>query len=202
MIIIDGNQTDMQINNFSNLEEILVYAANNTLLENRIVTDVLLNDELFSELYPRQAEDISTNEISTVEIRSVPLGEMAYNITEELLKVSNFIAAGSKEVAQHFRKGEDEEGLELFQDLLDVVRDFMTMVSVLRTDFVITDDDVFAECSEQISSLLSEMTDVLEQEDWIMLADLLEYELIPVCERWNIVIEDLRIAIQNNLEDS
>lgn len=199
MIIIDGNKTDMQINNFSNLEEILLYAANDSRLENRIVTDVLLNDELFSELYPHQAEDIPTNEITSVEIRSIPFGEMAYNITVELLKVSNFIAAGSKKVAQHFRKGEDDEGLELFQDLIDVIRDFMTMVSVLRTDFIVADDNIFADCSEQISSLLSEMTDVLEQEDWIMLADLLEYELIPACERWNIIIEDLRKAIQNNL---
>ncbi|AGC50450.1 hypothetical protein K9U34_04730 [Lawsonia intracellularis] len=199
MIIIDGNKTDMQIKNFSNLEEILLYAASDSRLENRIVTDVLLNDELFSELYPHQAEDIPTNEINSVEIRSIPFGEMAYNITEELLKVSNFIATGSKEVAQHFRRGEDDEGLELFQDLLDVIRDFMTMVSVLRTDFIVTDDNVFADCSEQISSLLSEMTDVLEQEDWIMLADLLEYELIPACERWNIIIEELRKAIQNNL---
>lgn len=199
MIIIDGNKTDMQIKNFSNLEEILLYAASDSRLENRIVTDVLLNDELFSELYPHQAEDIPTNEINSVEIRSIPFGEMAYNITEELLKVSDFISAGSKEVAQHFRKGEDDEGLELFQDLLDVIRDFMTMVNVLRTDFIVTDDSVFADCSEQISSLLSEMTDVLEQEDWIMLADLLEYELIPACERWNIIIEELRKAIQNNL---
>lgn len=199
MIIIDGNKTDMQIKNFSNLEEILLYAASDSRLENRIVTDVLLNDELFSELYPHQAEDIPTNEINSVEIRSIPFGEMAYSITEELLKVSNFISAGSKEVAQHFRKGEDDEGLELFQDLLDVIRDFMTMVNVLRTDFIVTDDSVFADCSEQISSLLSEMTDVLEQEDWIMLADLLEYELIPACERWNIIIEELRKAIQNNL---
>lgn len=199
MIIIDGNKTDMQIKNFSNLEEILLYAASDSLLENRIVTDVLLNDELFSELYPHQAEDIPTNEINSVEIRSIPFGEMAYNITEELLKVSNFISVGSKEVAQHFRKGEDDEGLELFQDLLDVIRDFMTMVSVLRTDFIVTNDSVFADCSEQISSLLSEMTDVLEQEDWIMLADLLEYELIPACERWNIIIEELRKAIENNL---
>ena len=199
MIIIDGNKTDMQIKNFSNLEEILLYAASDSRLENRIVTDVLLNDELFSELYPHQAEDIPTNEINSVEIRSIPFGEMAYNITEELLKVSNFIATGSKEVAQHFRRGEDDEGLELFQDLLDVIRDFMTMVSVLRTDFIVTDDNVFADCSEQISSLLSEMTDVLEQEDWIMLADLLEYELIPACERWNIIIEELRKALQNTL---
>lgn len=199
MIIIDGNKTDMQIKNFSNLEEILLYAASDSRLENRIVTDVLLNDELFSELYPHQAEDIPINEINSVEIRSIPFGEMAYNITEELLKVSNFISAGSKEVAQHLRRGEDDEGLELFQDLLDVIRDFMTMVSVLRTDFIVTDDNVFADCSEQISSLLSEMTDVLEQEDWIMLADLLEYELIPACERWNIIIEELRKAIQNNL---
>lgn len=199
MIIIDGNKTDIDLNNFSNLEEVLVYASSDALLENRVVTDVLLNQEAFSELYPHQAEDISTNDINTVEIRSMPLGEMAYNITEELLKVSNIIATGSRQVAQLFRKGEDDEALELFQDLIDVIRDFMIMVSVLRTDFVVTNDNLFADASEQIASLLNEMTESLEQEDWFMLADMLEYELIPTCERWDIIITDLRTAIHNTM---
>ena len=32
--------------------------------------------------------------------------------------------------------------------------------------------------------MLSEMGDVLENEDWILLADLLEYEFIPQCNDW------------------
>ena len=52
MITIDGANTNLRIENFANLEEILVRASSDSRLDNRIVTDVLLNDEVFSELYP------------------------------------------------------------------------------------------------------------------------------------------------------
>ncbi len=75
MITIDGANTNLRIENFANLEEILVRASSDSRLDNRIVTDVLLNDEVFSELYPHQAEDIAADAISSVEIRSVPFGD-------------------------------------------------------------------------------------------------------------------------------
>ena len=201
MIIIDGNNTDLRIENFANLEEILVQASNDSRLDNRIVTDVLLNDENFSELYPHQAEDISADEITSVEIRSVPLGEMALNIARELYKVTQIMADGSRQVAQLFRQSDNDEALELFQDLLDVTRDFISMVGVLRSEFVLTEDKDFSNNVELVSSLLGEMTEVLESEDWVLLADLLEYELIPVCDNWKQVIQSLRESIRHNLSN-
>lgn len=198
MIIIDGNNTDLRIENFSNLEEILVKASTDTRLDNRIVTDVLLNNELFSELYPHQAEDIGSDEISSVEIRSVPVGEMALNIAQELHKVAEIMAGGSRTVADLFRRADNDEGLELFQDLLDVIRDFISMVGVLRSEFRGCADSEFNSNVEQISSLLGEMTEVLESEDWILLADLLEYELNPLTENWKGIIQSLRETIRQN----
>ena len=177
MIIIDGRQTDMHIENFANLEEILVEANTKCTGENRIVTDVLLNNEQFTEIYPHQAEDIERDEIRTVEIRSVPLGEMALNISDELFKVTRMMCDGSSRVAGLFRRGDDQEALELFQDLLDVTRDFMSMVGVLR-----------------------EMSEVLSGEDWILLAVLLDFEFNPVCEAWNKNLEKLRADIARRLD--
>ncbi len=200
MIIIDGQQSKLEISNFANLEEILVNVMQEQSMENRVVTDVLVNEETFSEIYPHQAEDIGSEFIKSVEIRSVPVGEMAVNISREMYKVADIMAAGSRQISRLFRQAEDAEALELLQDLLDVTRDFMNMQGVLRREFNLNDDAEFNANVEQFSSLLTEMTEVLENEDWILLADLLEYELLPVCENWKKVIqtlrEELRTAIQ------
>ena len=198
MITIDGANTNLRIENFANLEEILVRASSDSRLDNRIVTDVLLNDEVFSELYPHQAEDIAADAISSVEIRSVPFGEMALNIAGELYKVNEIMSGGSRQVARLFREGENEEALELFQDLLDVTRDFISMVGVLRSEFTLGEAGAFRANVEQISGLLGEISEVLEIEDWILLADLLEYELIPASENWKQIIQSLRETIRQN----
>lgn len=196
MIVIDGRQSDLSIDNFANLEEILVKVMAEDTLDNRIVTDVLVNEETFSEIYPHQAEDIDRRDIRSVEIRTVGVNEMATNIARELYKVVQVMSEGSRRVASLFRQADDGEALELLQDLLDVTRDFMSMVGVLRNEFSLNTSAEFGANVEQISGLLGEMAEVLENEDWILLADLLEYEFLPSCENWKQVIQALREDIR------
>ncbi|BFR49812.1 hypothetical protein RVX_R28730 [Nitratidesulfovibrio sp. HK-II] len=196
MIVIDGRQADIKLENFANLEEILVKVMEGSYLENRVVTDVLVNDEAFSEIYPHQAEDIEQRDIRSVEIRSMPVGEMAVNITRELYKVVQVMTDGSRQVATLFRQADDAEALDMFQDLLEVTRDFMGMIGVLRNEFSLRVTKDFSDNVERFSDLLGEMTEVLENEDWILLADLLEYEFLPACETWKKVIQALREDIR------
>lgn len=197
MIVIDGRQTGLSVNNFTNLEELLVKVMEDGELENRIVTDVLVNQQNFTEIYPHQAEDIEARDITSVEVVSMPLADMAVNITRELYKVVTLMDEGARHVAGLFRQADDGEALELFQDLLDVTRDFLGMIGVLREEFDLGDNEVFNSAVEEMSGLLTEMMEVTDNEDWILLADLLEYEFIPSAERWKKVIakvrEDIRV---------
>jgi hypothetical protein len=196
MIVIDGNETGLNISNFGNLEELLVKVVQDNSLKDRMVTDVLVNEENFSEIYPHQAEDIPTDDIESVEIKSMPVPEMAVNITRELYKVVRLMEEGARSVAGMFRQADDAEALELYQDLLDVTRDFLGMIGVLRDEFSLKDHQVLSDSMEEISSLFSEMVEVTENEDWILLADLLEYEYLPAVERWKKVIAQLREDIR------
>ena len=196
MIIIDGRQSEMQVHNFANLEEILVNVMQDDGMESRVITDVLLNDEQFSEIYPHQAEDIGSDNIRSVEVRSVPSHEMAFDISQEMQKVTRIMQRGGGQVARLFRQGEDAEALELLQDLLDVMRDFMAMLGTLRVHFVPGSIEGFDASVTQFSALITEMSDVLENEDWILLADLLEYEFLPVCDTWNTVAINIQETLR------
>lgn len=196
MIIIDGQESGLNVNNFSNLEDLLVQVVEEGSLDNRMVTDVFVNKEAFSEIYPHQAEDISTQEIDSVEIVTMAVPEMAVNITRELYKVVRLMSHGSRTVADMFRRGDDAEALELYQDLLDVTRDFLGMVGVLRDEFGMKDHEAIVANLEEITSLFSEMIEVSSNEDWILLADLLEYEFNASVDKWKKVIADLREDIR------
>ena len=184
MIIIDGAQSEKSITAFANLEELLKDVMQEDKMVDRVVTDVLVNNEAFSEIYPHQAEDIACSDISSIEVRSVPVAEMAVEMSAEMGKVAQMMGHGAREVARLFRAASDTDALELFQDLLDVTRDFMGMLGELRNRYTNGALPDFAEKTEKFSNMLSEMGDVLENEDWILLADLLEYEFIPLCNDW------------------
>ncbi len=196
MIVIDGTKTDYDISSFENLEQIFEKVMASGQLDDRIVTDVLVNDEPFSEIYPNQSEDIETSEIESLEIKSSSAVEMASAITLELYKVVNIMAGGGKQVAELFRQADDAEALELYQDLLDVTRDFLGMVGTLREHFSLKQSADFEKVVDDFSGLFTEMTEVLENEDWILLADLLEYEFLPSVEKWKSVISIIREDIR------
>ena len=197
MIIIDGQQSEHSVNNFENLEDLLNKVMAEDHFGSRIVTDVLVNDELFSEIYPHQAEDIERDELEKVEIISVPKGEMADKIVREMAKVVFLMEQGGKQVAKLFRQAEDLEALDTYQDLLEVARDFLGMIGTLQDELSLTSDENMGVVLGEFSTLLTEMIDVQENEDWVLLADLVEYEFVPVVQKWQAVVTTLQNAISN-----
>ena len=200
MIIVDGQRTPLEVHNFENLEQIIEKVMADTSMQSRIVTDVLVNNEAFSEIYPHQAEDMEASYIDRVEIISVHTSEMAQNITRELYKVVSLMATAGRQVADLFRQADDAQALELYSDLLEVNRDFMNMVGVLRNEFVADSSMDFDVSLGDLSSLFSEMIEIQENEDWILLADLLEYEYLPLVEKTKAIVAQLRESVKASVK--
>lgn len=188
MIKIDGQNCDLKIADFANLEEVIAALMACDQLDGRVITDVLVNDENFSEIYPHQAQDMGTAGIQSIEVKSEPMDKMARDMAAELPKVATLMANGARNVGRLFREEKNADALELLQDLLDVTRDFMGMITKLREQYLDVDEE-FAHKSETLSDLLSEMGDVMENEDWVLLSDLLEFEFAPLCEEWRVIGE-------------
>jgi hypothetical protein len=127
------------------------------------------------------------------------VAEMAVEMSAEMGKVAQMMGHGAREVARLFRAASDTDALELFQDLLDVTRDFMGMLGELRSRYTNGAALDFAQKTEKFSNMLSEMGDVLENEDWILLADLLEYEFIPLCNDWRETSEMLHKQVVEHM---
>lgn len=197
MIVIDGRQSSMELSNFANLEELLVTVMEEEVVADHIVTDVLVNQEAFTEIYPHHAEDVEIDEIESVEVRTVSMTEMAGEVSKELFVVIKIMQNGSKGVAGFLRQGDIAEGLEVLQDLLDVTRNFLTTISVLHQRFPLENTHGFEATSTTLDKLLSEMCEVMGEQDWLLLADLLEYEFTPACEEWEQIVGDFTADIAN-----
>jgi hypothetical protein len=200
MIIVDGQRTPLEVHNFENLEQIIEKIMADTAMRDRVVTDVLVNNEAFSEIYPHQAEDMEAAYIDRVEIISVHTSEMAQSITRELYKVVSLMATAGRQVADLFRQADDAQALELYADLLEVNRDFMNMVGVLRNEFAAAAPMDFDVSLGDLSSLFSEMIEIQENEDWILLADLLEYEYLPLVEKTKSIVAQLRESVKATIK--
>jgi hypothetical protein len=191
MIVIDGRESALSLSNFTNLEEVLIKLMEEEHLESRIVTDVLVDDAPFSELYPHQAEDIESQTFSRLELRTASLEEMAVDVASELPKVISIMADGGRKVAELLRQSELAEALEVLQDTIGVSRELLATIQILQGQFSARDSREAETLSVTLGDLLSEIAEVMDNEDWMLVADLLEYEYIPACEGWRGIISGL-----------
>lgn len=187
MIKIDGFETDYKIADYENLEKIITILMEDERLKGRVITDVLVNGETFSEIYPHQAEDMEVDSITSIEVKSEPLDKMALEMAGEMHKVTTLMANGARNVGRLFREEKTTDALELLQDVLDVTRDFMGTITKLRDQYLGGADEEFVNKTEELSNLVTEMSEVMESEDWVLLSDLLEYEFAPLCEDWRVI---------------
>ena len=195
MIVIDGRQSELSLSNYANLEEVLTKLIEEEQLDQRIVTDVLVNNETFSELYPHQAEDIEVDEIKHLELRTVSVEQMASDVIGELPVVVDIMAGGGRSVASLLRRNELADAFEMLQDMISVTRDFISTIHVIRAQFSAGSSADLDRLGNTLGDLLGEITDVIGNEDWILVADLLEYEYLPACEGWRSVISCLSLDV-------
>jgi hypothetical protein len=188
MIVIDGRESSLSLADYANLEEVLASLIEEEGLSQRIVTDVLVDDESFSELYPHQAEDMETRDIQRLELRTVSLDQMAADVVGELPKIVEIMAVGSRQVAGLLRQAELAEALDVLQDVIQVSRDMLNTIHTLRNQYSVGASEELDKLSGTLGDLLEEMSEVMGNEDWMLMADILEYEYLPACEGWRKVI--------------
>ncbi len=199
MIYINGQKSELELSQFANFEEVI--AATNKVCNDaeEIITEVHLNNELFQELYPHQAEDIEINEIQKVEITSMKYVEMASQIVSELFKVTKSIRLASTNASEPLRRGDDADAFNTITNMIDVVRNFLNMISCFQSDFSAPVTDEYTALTEKYSQILVEMNDALENQDWILVADLLEFELAPLSADWDEYLTSLSFFFNNEV---
>ncbi|MCG8530884.1 MAG: hypothetical protein MI749_09490 [Desulfovibrionales bacterium] len=200
MIVIDGSAAEYNVNTFANLEELLVKVMQEEL-EDRVVTDVLVDNASFREEYPHQAEHIASDSFERVEIKSMAANEFALGIVNELDKVVELMENSSRHIAGMFRTNQEQEALNRFTELLQVLHDFMGMLAVLRDEYVDGKEDFFDATVEDVSSQFEKMSEATAEEKWQSLSAILEDDFAPAVSRWKKVVASMRTTLENIHKD-
>ncbi|MDP8207689.1 MAG: hypothetical protein P9L92_13565 [Candidatus Electryonea clarkiae] len=185
--IIDGNQA---VNDFSDISTIAeaVRKIAKTLSEDRSVIKVYLDGQDVTGQFEVQEDELSNH--NRLEVTT---GRMDMVALEALESLTDFHAALLKElnqVSEEYRVGDEEKAHQIFAKCLDglqiLMKTTITAANLLRmkaTD-IVSGENNLEKTTLDINSLLDEMIEAQTQRDVILLADLVEYELIPSMEDW------------------
>lgn len=201
-ITINGTQVAEPGLQALNLEEVLLSLARNALPRDHMVGAVRVNGSEFTEIYPRQARDVSVSRISDLEIETVPFSKYSAAAMQDSVVFLERIHASAVHTAELFRMYDETQAHEQFAQLLESLRDLFRFIDACRTsgdlDFNLpaANGTSPSQAWNAITGVLDECMTSQEEGDLVLLADLIEYELAPALQSWQNIFRGAAAARQ------
>lgn len=196
-ITLNDRNLPEDFSHLGNLEEVLAEIHAHHLPPGQQLYQVHLNGQFFSERYPRESRYLGINEIERLEVKTISDQRMAQVILQEAVGQAEILSQAIVECARLFRVAPEAEGNRGLAQVLEALR---WLLQTGESGWQVLAQGRPAQANglqgmprflKDLQVLLTEMEEMAREEDYIMLADLMEYELHPLVEQWRTLITAL-----------
>jgi hypothetical protein len=183
-IIVNGTSMENVPVQGENLEDIL-YDLQKSHLSGAIVGEILVNGSCYEEDVPHAAIEVDLDEIQTLELTTLTTEEIGRHFLANGGSMLRAMLSALPKITEMFRLGDEAEANEHYLRLLESLQFFLTTLkttsAALGIEFINSDgNDTPLEIKlQRVSDIFSDLLRIQEQNDWIYLADILDYDLTP-----------------------
>lgn len=194
-ITIDKTTQEIPKENFSTFKDLYEILNSELTKEKRVISKIIINNEVMSEGKQFDFFDTSIQKIYSVEIETVLKEDMVREHIFVLREQIEKIVDNCNKSILFFREGNEIESNRYFSAVIEGLRWFNyaidLIVSFNKIDIYIekSGNKTLKEIMDSFSSIINNIAEYQENQDWIMIADVLEYELVPALKEWNGIIE-------------
>ena len=141
------------------------------------------------ETLQKKPVDINSLEVELADLKDL----VATNLSNALDYLKKLIP-GFDQAADLFRTGNEQEANKYYIQILDGMDWFSEVVNVVMSS---EGEGQEPENSLRIrqaklTDLMSQMLEANKNQDWVLLADILEYEMIPFYKEWQTILSKLK----------
>jgi hypothetical protein len=174
-----------------NLEDILGAIQQDHLPENHVIGEVIVNGQSYSEDVPHAALEVHRTDIQNLAVVTRSPEEIARHFMQNGPMIIDSLLESLPRITEMFRLGDEAEANEHFLRFLESLHLLVNMISravdllnlgLDRELGQMADQESLNQRLSKLAETLGQLLDIQEQQDWIFLADILEYELAPALE--------------------
>jgi hypothetical protein len=182
-LTIDGNDLSAQDVAGANLEEIIANLMEHPAVGDRIITQVKVNGDDYSEEVPHAALEVMRSQIRSLDLVTHSAEEISLHFLENGHYIIDTLRQVLPKVVEEFRLGDEGEANEHFLGFLESLHLTLGMVEQAKLAMGLSEDiavGVQGSLNDyllRLSKILNTLMGLQEQSDWIYLADVLEFEL-------------------------
>ena len=145
----------------------------------------------------REALQKKPSDIDSLEVELANLKDLVATNLANALDYLKKLIPGFEQAADLFRAGNEQESNKYYLQILDGIDWFSQVVSVImspdegETELPDTDDESLEVRQKKLTDLMSQMLEANQNQDWVLLADILEYEMVPFYKDWEKILSKL-----------
>ena len=145
----------------------------------------------------REALQKKPSDIDSLEVELANLKDLVATNLANALDYLKKLIPGFEQAADLFRAGSEQEANKYYLQILDGIDWFSQVVSVImspdegETELPDTDDESLEVRQKKLTDLMSQMLEANQNQDWVLLADILEYEMVPFYKDWEKILSKL-----------
>jgi hypothetical protein len=145
----------------------------------------------------REALQKKPSDINSLEVELANLKDLVATNLANALDYLKKLIPGFEQAADLFRAANEQEANKYYLQILDGIDWFSQVVSVImspdegETELPDTYDESLEVRQKKLTDLMSQMLEANQNQDWVLLADLLEYEMVPFYKDWEKILSKL-----------
>ena len=141
------------------------------------------------ETLQKKPADINSLEVELANLKDL----VATNLSNALDYLEKLIP-GFDQAADLFRMGNEQEANKFYIQILDGMDWFSEVINiVMDSEFKRSaPEDTLRLRQAKLTDLMSQMLEANKNQDWVLLADILEYEMIPFYKEWQTILTKLK----------
>ena len=129
---------------------------------------------------------------TSVELLELELAELQDLLANNLTNAKDYLVkliSGFQKAADLFRMGNEQEANQYYLQVLDGIEWFSQVVIIIvSTQKNKSEEKSLEERQKKLTDLMSQMLEANQNQDWVLMADLMEYEMIPFYKDWKEVL--------------
>ena len=102
------------------------------------------------------------------------------------------LVPGFQKAADLFRMGNEQEANQYYLQILDGIDWFSQVIlTIVNAQVDIFKEQTLEERQKKLTEFMAQMLEANQNQDWVLMADLLEYEMIPFYKDWQEVLSQI-----------
>ena len=136
----------------------------------------------------------STASVELLELELALLQDLVVNNLTNAREYLEKLIPGFQKAADLFRMGNEQEANQYYLQILDGVDWFSQVIlTIVNAQENIFEAQSLEERQKKLTDLMGQMLEANKNQDWVLLADLLEYEMIPFYKVWQEVLSEVKV---------